>query len=169
LALAPPLARSSALHLDSLSIKDTKRICNLDLSTATAPVIRCSLQPLCAARPFNTYNDYEVHYTQAHSNRCRECCRNLPSQHLLDLHIREHHDPFTELKRERGEKTYFCFVEGCNKICSTIRTRRLHLVDLHKFPKNYNFGIIDHGIDHARTLLCVQSQKGRQASLNCQR
>lgn len=42
---------------------------------------------------------------------------------------------FNELKKEKGEKTFQCFVEGCDRLCSTPQKRRLHVIDKHGFPK----------------------------------
>jgi len=52
-------------------------------------VIACSEKPLCQSRPFNTYEEYEVHYHQTHINRCIECKKNFPSERFLHLHIQE--------------------------------------------------------------------------------
>ena len=74
-------------------------------------VMRCSLPPHRETLSFTSYADYEVHYRQAHVNRCVECGRNFPTGRFLDLHIEENHDPLTAAKRDRGEKTV-CFVSG---------------------------------------------------------
>lgn len=71
----------------------------------------------------------------------------------MELHIAEHHDPLQELRRERGEKGYGCFVEGCERFCSTPQKRRRHVIDKHHFPKEYNWGIVQWGIDNHTTLL----------------
>lgn len=69
------------------------------------PSISCFLPPSCSGRPFASHEQFESHYLQAHTNRCLECGRNFPSLRFLELHIAETHDPLTELKRERGDKT----------------------------------------------------------------
>lgn len=56
------------------------------------PAIVCSEKPLCNSVPFNSFEAYEVHYLQAHTNRCMECHRNFPTEHLLHLHIRENRE-----------------------------------------------------------------------------
>jgi hypothetical protein len=126
--------------------------------------MRCALnhKPLT----FNTYEEYEVHYQQCHTNRCQQCHRNFPSAHFLELHIAESHDPITAAKRDAGEKTYACFVEGCEKVCGEWKKRRAHLVDKHGFPKNYDFLVIEHGIDGRRSLLRagVDEQGHRKSS-----
>lgn len=48
---------------------------------------------------------------------------------------------------------YSCFVEDCDKKCSTPQKRRMHLVDKHLFPKDYDFYIVKDGIDHRSSML----------------
>lgn len=117
------------------------------------PAMQCNLMPHAEAVCFGTWEAFESHYQREHTNRCATCSRNFPSGHFLDLHHEEHHNPLRELLSERGEKTYGCFVEGCDRKCSTPQKRRLHLIDKHMFPRNYNFRVIDSGIDKATTML----------------
>lgn len=70
----------------------------------TSAVIKCSLPGHASNLSFAGYSDYEKHYNNAHTNRCLDCRRNFPSAHILDLHIREHHDALTEIRGENGEK-----------------------------------------------------------------
>lgn len=132
--------------------------------------MRCSLPP---HKPlsFSTYEDYETHYQKDHTNRCIECGKNLPTGHFLELHIAENHDPIVASKRDAGEKTYMCFVEGCDKVCSEWKKRRSHLVDKHGYPKNYDFLVVDHGIDGRRSMLRpgVDSHGHRKSSRGRQR
>ncbi|PWW74361.1 hypothetical protein C7212DRAFT_353476 [Tuber magnatum] len=123
------------------------------LSSEQTSSISCFLPPNCSGKPFASHEQFETHYIQAHSNRCHECGRNFPSLRFLDLHIAENHDPLTELKRERGDKTYACFVEGCDRLCSTPLKRRMHVIDKHHFPKEYNWDIVKWGIDKCTSLL----------------
>ncbi|RPB28724.1 hypothetical protein L211DRAFT_777959, partial [Terfezia boudieri ATCC MYA-4762] len=117
------------------------------------PVISCNFLPHCNQRPFSSYAEFESHYHQQHSNRCHECHRNFPSERYLTIHIAENHDVFNELKKEKGEKTFQCFVEGCDRLCSTPQKRRLHVIDKHGFPKDFYFRIVDQGIDNCNSLL----------------
>lgn len=114
--------------------------------------MRCLLPP---HRPvtFSSYLEYETHYAQVHSNRCSECKVNLPTAHFLELHIAENHDPIALAQRERGEKTFGCFVEGCEKVCSDWKKRRSHLVDKHGYPRNYDFFVVNSGVDGKRSML----------------
>lgn len=67
--------------------------------------IMCSHPPHTETFSFSSYDAYEVHYNQAHVNRCFECHKNLPTEHFLSLHIGENHDPLNQAKRAQGEKT----------------------------------------------------------------
>ncbi|KZF22542.1 hypothetical protein L228DRAFT_267938 [Xylona heveae TC161] len=116
-------------------------------------VMRCSLPPHREALPFVSYEEFEIHYAKFHANRCVECRKNFPSEHFLGLHISENHDPLNEARKARGEKTYGCFVVDCDRKCSSLQKRRLHLIDKHMFPKNYDFRVIDTGIDKRSSLL----------------
>jgi hypothetical protein len=118
-----------------------------------AKVMECILAPHREAIRFNSQEAYEVHYAEEHTNRCKTCSKNFPTSHYLDLHIEENHNALREELAARGEKTYGCLVEGCDRKCSTPQKRRLHLIDKHMFPKNYNFRIVDRGTDKAFSML----------------
>ncbi|KAK7908561.1 hypothetical protein PG985_015864 [Apiospora marii] len=125
---------------------------------STAVVMR---EPLA----FRSYTDYETHYHKAHSNRCFECRKNFPSDHLLRVHIEEQHDAFAAVLREKGEHTYSCFVEGCDRKCRTPQKRRMHLIDKHMYPKNFFFGITKDGIDGRSSLLIENGHRRRGSSI----
>jgi hypothetical protein len=67
--------------------------------------MKCALPPHKEALNFASYEEYESHYNQAHTNRCSECRKNFPAAHLLNLHVEECHDPFMAQKRDKGEHT----------------------------------------------------------------
>ncbi|KAH0846984.1 hypothetical protein AYO21_02320 [Fonsecaea monophora] len=117
------------------------------------PVMQCSLPPHRETLDFASIEDFEVHYAKDHSNRCTSCGKNFPTAHFLALHIDENHNSFREALQAKGEKTYACFVEDCDRKCSTPQKRRLHLIDKHLFPKIYNFRIVDTGIDKSTSML----------------
>jgi hypothetical protein len=98
-------------------------------------VMRCSLPPHKDAVEFQSHEDYEVHYLKEHTNRCSSCGKNFPTGHFLGLHIEENHNALRETLQAKGEKMYACFVEDCDRKCSTPQKRRLHLIDKHGFPK----------------------------------
>ena len=84
------------------------KITELDPDAATAESkfdMRCSLPPHGEPVKFASYDEFEAHYHKMHTNRCLECRKNLPSAHLLSLHIEEMHDAFAVVKRERGDRT----------------------------------------------------------------
>lgn len=114
--------------------------------------IVCSLPPH-QPHEFATYIEHETHYRKFHTNRCHECQKNFPSDHYLDLHIAENHDPLNDAKRDKGEKTYGCFVNGCDKVCLTPQRRRWHCLAKHEFPKTYDFFIVNDGIDKRNSML----------------
>ncbi|KAF2749571.1 hypothetical protein M011DRAFT_420013, partial [Sporormia fimetaria CBS 119925] len=131
------------------------KIVHIDADTAAvskSAVMQCSLPP---HKPlwFSTYEEYDVHYSKTHTNRCQECHKNFPDEHFLHLHIAENHDPISAAKRDRGEKTYACLVSTCDRLCSTPQKRRLHCIDKHLFPRNYDFFVINDGIDRRGSML----------------
>jgi hypothetical protein len=102
---------------------------------ASTAVMRCALPPHKDAIEFQSHEDYEVHYLKEHTNRCSSCGKNFPTAHFLGLHIEENHNALRETLQAKGEKTYACLVEDCDRKCSTPQKRRLHLIDKHGFPK----------------------------------
>lgn len=127
--------------------------------------MQCSLPPHPPVS-FASTNDFDVHYVKEHTNRCSSCGKNFPSTHYLALHIDENHNPVREAVAAQGERTYACFVEDCDRKCSTPQKRRMHLIDKHSFPKAYNFRIIDFGIDRTSSLLL--SGQRRRVSVTLQ-
>jgi hypothetical protein len=127
--------------------------------------MRCSLPPHNPLT-FAGYHEYEAHYNSAHTNRCGECSKNLPTAHFLELHITENHDPIVASRRDAGEKTFACLVEGCDKVCLDWKKRRSHLVDKHGFPRNYDFLVVNSGVDGKRSMLRpgVDAQGHRKSS-----
>jgi hypothetical protein len=140
-----------------------------------------SLEPrsmFCTLPPHDTLqldsNDFEAHYSKEHTNRCTACSANLPSAHMLELHIGELHDPLVAARREKGEKTvqesptgaqrvltesqYRCFVETCDRACSAPKKRRLHMIDKHQYPRDYDFWVVENGIESGRTSLLQRAR-----------
>lgn len=50
---------------------------------------------------FDTVFAYENHYNAFHRYLCSQCRKQLPSAHLLDLHLSERHDSFFAAQAER--------------------------------------------------------------------
>ncbi|KAE8331874.1 hypothetical protein BDV39DRAFT_167730 [Aspergillus sergii] len=137
-----------------------------DTANSGTEVMHCSLPPHRETLSFPSYDDYEVHYKQTHVNRCTACGKNFPTDRFLDLHIEENHDPLIAAKKDRGEKTYGCFIEDCERKCSTPQKRRMHLIDKHMFPKpqTYNFYIVNDGIDKQTSMLRPMNSHRRRIS-----
>ena len=170
----PPLKRSRQPSVSSAegdastpcsSLSPDGKLVHLDLdqdsSPQPPPLIMFSHpphQPLAVS----ALDDDQVNNQQKHTNPCSECQRNFPDTHFLHLHIAENHDPIRAAKRDRGEQTYACLVPSCDRLCSTAPKRRLHCIDKHHFPKNYDFFVINHGIDSRTTML--RSPRRRRSS-----
>ncbi|KAL2852913.1 hypothetical protein BJY01DRAFT_82709 [Aspergillus pseudoustus] len=158
-------SRSRPSFPESLALTPSKLHLSDSFPKTTAEeVMRCSLPPHRETFSFSSYDDYEVHYQQAHVNRCTQCARNFPTDWFLNLHIEENHDPLIAARRARGEKTYGCFVQDCERKCSTPQKRRMHLIDKHMFPKNYNFYIVNDGIDRQTSMLRSMQTHRRRLS-----
>ncbi|KAI1812035.1 hypothetical protein GGS20DRAFT_559732 [Poronia punctata] len=143
------------------------KITELDESavdTSSDIAMRCSLPPHREVWSFSTYGDYEAHYNKSHTNRCAECHKNFPSEHLLNVHLEDCHDAFAAVRREKGEHTYSCFVEGCDRKCRTPYKRRNHLIDKHMYPKNYFFALTKEGIDGRQSLLLDGGHRRRSST-----
>ncbi|EXJ75572.1 uncharacterized protein A1O5_00078 [Cladophialophora psammophila CBS 110553] len=156
---------ASSLAQESPSPRPAKLSAVATAATLPAkPVMQCSLPPHRETLDFASIDDFEVHYAKDHSNRCTSCGKNFPTAHFLGLHIDENHNTFREALQAKGEKTYACFVEACDRKCSTPQKRRLHLIDKHLFPKIYNFRIVDTGIDKSTSML--HESRRRRVSTN---
>ncbi|KAI6785756.1 Zinc finger protein-like protein [Emericellopsis cladophorae] len=164
------IEHSSDDSADNIDIRHISKISELDPESPgpahdnTTPIMRCTLPPHKEPMSFRSYGEYESHYNNAHTNRCLECRKNFPSEHLLTVHIEEFHDPLVVVRRDRGEHTYTCFVEGCERKCLTYQKRRMHMIDKHMFPKNYFFAVTKEGIDGRRSLLIEGGHHRRQSS-----
>ncbi|KAF2622522.1 hypothetical protein BU25DRAFT_377709 [Macroventuria anomochaeta] len=131
------------------------KLVHLDTKSAVSeqPAVMKCLLPPHEPLAFTSFEEYDVHYQKTHMNRCSECHKNFPDEHILHLHISENHDPFIAAKRDRGEQTYACLVPTCDRLCSTAPKRRMHCIGKHHFPKTYDFFIINDGIDRRNSML----------------
>lgn len=131
-------------------------------ASTAANTLRCTLHPQILT--FTTFDEYDAHYNKQHVNRCHECHKNFPSDHVLSLHIEECHDSFVAALRDKGERTYSCFVEDCDRKCRDPSKRRRHLIDKHTYPRNFFFDVTRYGIDGRQSLLCdVGGHRRRQS------
>jgi len=71
--------------------------------------------------------------------QCSTCRATLPTAHLLDVHVAEVHDSFFAAQAARRMPVYACLVENCGRHFCTAEDRKHHLVDHHKFSKEFNF------------------------------
>ncbi|KAJ5176943.1 uncharacterized protein N7482_002820 [Penicillium canariense] len=127
---SPPPERSKILHRDAVPITE---------------VMHCALPPHRESLSFASYEDYEVHYQQAHVNRCSLCSKNFPTAHFLNLHIEENHDSLAAAMRgARGEDHKHMFPRVWS---STLSSHEGIITD------TYNFYIINDGIDRQTSLL----------------
>lgn len=85
-------------------IHHSKYIKTSDKSSPRA-VMKCSLPPHNDTISFSTFEEFEIHHAKEHTHRCSECRKNFPTEHFLGLHISENHDPLTEARIAKGEKT----------------------------------------------------------------
>eukprot|EP00002_Diphylleia_rotans_P032097 TRINITY_DN6716_c0_g1_i1.p1 TRINITY_DN6716_c0_g1~~TRINITY_DN6716_c0_g1_i1.p1 ORF type:complete len:192 (+),score=29.50 TRINITY_DN6716_c0_g1_i1:54-629(+) len=85
-----------------------------------------------------SFVEYDDHYQSAHQHQCRKCHHVFHSSRLLHIHFQEHHDTFFKVMAER-QSMYECLVEGCDRKFQGPKQRRLHMIDLHKFPKAFFF------------------------------
>ncbi|KAK5032129.1 hypothetical protein LTS07_001852 [Exophiala sideris] len=158
-SVASPDPEESSMDEDTNSTRHAKlNAVDMGGTSPERAAMQCSLPPHREPLEFASIEDFETHYAKDHSNRCTSCGKNFPTAHILALHIDENHNTFREALQAKGEKTYACFVEGCDRRCSTPQKRRLHLIDKHLFPKIYNFRIVDTGIDKSASML----QEGRR-------
>ncbi|KAH0564782.1 hypothetical protein GP486_001827 [Trichoglossum hirsutum] len=159
--ISPVAATSPVNPLHSIKYVELD---NVEANPEVTEVMRCSLPPHRQSISFTSFEAYEVHYAKAHVNRCSECRKNFPTEHFLSLHIEENHDPLNAVRKSRGEKTYACFVEDCDRKCSTPQKRRMHLIDKHMFPKDYDFRVINDGIDKRSSMLRSHHRRRNSAA-----
>ncbi|KAL1737899.1 hypothetical protein HDZ31DRAFT_18323, partial [Schizophyllum fasciatum] len=116
----------------------------------TGSPIVCTLPPACAARPtpLASSAEMEAHYAKYHAHVCEVdgCGLVFPDERLLDLHFTECHDSLAATRQARGDKIFQCFVPTCTHRFSNPKARRLHLIDVHKYPKQYFFAVTNKGI-----------------------
>ncbi|KAG0065403.1 hypothetical protein BGZ90_001791 [Linnemannia elongata] len=115
-------------------------------------------------KTFSSAAMYEHHFETNHRHICQTCKKAFPGEKWLILHIREIHDVLVRIQRERGERIYQCYVDGCDKLCMTPQKRRMHLIDKHHYPKHFNFSIVVTGVmPSAERTASIQKQNARES------
>lgn len=97
-----------------------------DYQTEDNVKMTCWLPPHHAPLTFGSYREYESHYNLSHLNKCLECHKTFPSEHLLGIHIEEIHDPLVRVRRDNGEHT----VSGRLTFSQTVSYSRKARTDL---------------------------------------
>ena len=103
-SVSSPGATTADLGVSSAPPSKYAHLDDMEEASKPTQVISCSLSPHREPIPFSSYEEFEVHYAQAHVNRCSECRRNFPTEHFLQLHIGENHDPLNDVRKAKGEK-----------------------------------------------------------------
>ncbi|KIK99135.1 hypothetical protein PAXRUDRAFT_823103 [Paxillus rubicundulus Ve08.2h10] len=113
----------------------------------------CTLPPTCNPphhnpTPISNSRELEIHYAKYHAHVCeqRGCGCVFPDARLLELHQTECHDPLSAVRKERGEKIFACHLVSCPRLFLTPKTRRLHLIQVHAYPKEYFFAVTNKGV-----------------------
>lgn len=89
-------------------------------------------------KKFASVPEFESHYNSLHRYNCSQCKRNLPSAHLLDLHLEENHDSYFEMLAQK-KASFRCFVEECPSRFWSPTERLDHGIKTHKLPSNFRF------------------------------
>ena len=111
LASGPSEADTGSRSYPGVGVEPAAKLLGLDTESSDiqeAATMKCSLPPHRDTLSFDSYAEYETHYSKAHLNRCLECRKNFPSDHFLSIHIEESHDSFVAVRREKGERTVRC-------------------------------------------------------------
>ncbi|KAG0697928.1 hypothetical protein DFH29DRAFT_943965 [Suillus ampliporus] len=113
----------------------------------------CTLPPTCnpphnRPTPIANSRDLEAHYGKYHAQVCEQkgCGFVFPDARLLELHQTECHDPLAAVRKDRGEKIFACHLVSCPRLFQTPKTRRLHLIQAHSYPKEYFFAVTNKGV-----------------------
>lgn len=82
-------------------------------TSSRGTALKCLLPPH-PPLSFSTQSEFETHYQKDHVTRCNACGKNFPTEHYLNLHIAENHDPINEVLKQNHERivlhyfTKFC-------------------------------------------------------------
>ncbi|KAG6909362.1 hypothetical protein DXG01_000801 [Tephrocybe rancida] len=130
--------------------KSSRTIPGQPSSEASSHPLLCTLPPTCNHRPTPLANsrELETHYATYHAHVCEQsgCGAVFPEARLLELHQTECHDPLAAVRKDRGEKIFACHLVSCPRLFSAPKTRRLHLIQAHGYPKEYFFSVTNKGV-----------------------
>lgn len=107
--------------------------------------IFCNYHP-CFNQAFEDYQQYHLHVVSIHEHTCESCLKVFPNKSFLSLHIDENHNPLLQIKQERGDKIFKCYTESCKAVFSNPKERKHHLIEIHNYPIDYPFNIVNDGI-----------------------
>ncbi|KAJ6485649.1 hypothetical protein C8R45DRAFT_997340 [Mycena sanguinolenta] len=142
-------ASSSSSTSATTAAPSSKAPRTTDASSSSMPLL-CTLPPTCNHHPTPIANskDLEAHYATYHAHVCEEeaCKCVFPDARLLEIHQTECHDPLAAVRKDRGEKIFACHLASCNKLFLTPKARRLHLINAHRYPKEYFFAVTNKGV-----------------------
>jgi hypothetical protein len=102
----------------------------------------------CCSQTLISISDYEVHHELQHHHRCETCHMAWANERILLLHMREQHDVFFRLRREKEGDTfhgYTCWLPHCGKQFNSEKSRRRHIIDAHSFPSDFPFYFMRNG------------------------
>ena len=107
------------------------------------------LRPLvCCNQTFIYISDYETHHELQHRHRCETCHMAWANERILLIHMREQHDVFFQIKRNKEGDTfhgYNCCLPHCGKQFNSEKSRKRHIIDAHRFPSDFPFYFLRSG------------------------
>ncbi|XP_043199484.1 zinc finger protein 511-like [Amphibalanus amphitrite] len=106
------------------------------LSDKSEPVSRFQCAVPGCGRWLGSVLEQEVHYSTSHRHSCGLCRAQLPSFHLLQLHLEESHDSLFAVRAQR-QPMYRCFLESCDVLSADADSRREHCTAHHCFPADF--------------------------------
>ncbi|KAK0521047.1 hypothetical protein OC842_006907 [Tilletia horrida] len=120
----------------------------------------CSLPPSCDLQPraFADLKAFEEHYALQHAHVCaipsltsrkgeeEVCGKTFPTDWLLECHIAACHSELELERQARGLPHLHCLQPGCDSRFHLAAERSMHAIQIHGFPVNYFFDIVEHGI-----------------------
>ena len=108
---------------------------------------------------FESLEECDSHYFNAHTRECAQCRAVLPNDHLLDLHISEAHDSYFATALQRGKASFACLVAACDSSFECEKTRHQHLVEAHLYPRWFRF---HHRMHRVHVENSLQNEKGQR-------